>query len=103
MYLKNADLAVSMEPGLHFQLVLKFHPPPSFLFHLPVLNLFCLLTGISISYLFFLSYLLQFMHTPRFHLAATRGQLECLNLMLGHNVDITAKDASGKFCLANTM
>ncbi|XP_015255075.1 PREDICTED: uveal autoantigen with coiled-coil domains and ankyrin repeats isoform X2 [Cyprinodon variegatus] len=34
-----------------------------------------------------------------FHLAATRGQLECLNLMLGHNVDITAKDASGKNAL----
>lgn len=34
-----------------------------------------------------------------FHLAATRGHLECLNLMLGHNVDITAKDASGKNAL----
>ncbi|XP_054901136.1 uveal autoantigen with coiled-coil domains and ankyrin repeats protein [Poeciliopsis prolifica] len=34
-----------------------------------------------------------------FHLAATQGQLECLNLMLGHNVDITAKDASGKTAL----
>ncbi|XP_032416236.1 uveal autoantigen with coiled-coil domains and ankyrin repeats protein isoform X3 [Xiphophorus hellerii] len=34
-----------------------------------------------------------------FHLAATQGQLECLNLMLGHNVDITAKDASGKSAL----
>ncbi|MEQ2314044.1 hypothetical protein AMECASPLE_008070 [Ameca splendens] len=34
-----------------------------------------------------------------FHLAATRGQLECLNLMLGHNVDITAKDACGKNAL----
>ncbi|KAM4744252.1 uveal autoantigen with coiled-coil domains and ankyrin repeats protein isoform 2-T2 [Anableps anableps] len=34
-----------------------------------------------------------------FHLAATQGQLECLNLILGHNVDITAKDASGKSAL----
>uniref|UniRef100_A0A3B5MTH1 Uveal autoantigen with coiled-coil domains and ankyrin repeats b n=1 Tax=Xiphophorus couchianus TaxID=32473 RepID=A0A3B5MTH1_9TELE len=34
-----------------------------------------------------------------FHLAATQGQLECLNLMLGHNVDVTAKDASGKSAL----
>ncbi|XP_014861342.1 PREDICTED: uveal autoantigen with coiled-coil domains and ankyrin repeats isoform X3 [Poecilia mexicana] len=34
-----------------------------------------------------------------FHLAATQGQLECLNLMLGHNVEITAKDGSGKNAL----
>ncbi|RVE74278.1 hypothetical protein OJAV_G00020340 [Oryzias javanicus] len=34
-----------------------------------------------------------------FHLAATRGQLECLNLILGHNVDITASDATGKSAL----
>ncbi|XP_008402865.1 uveal autoantigen with coiled-coil domains and ankyrin repeats protein isoform X2 [Poecilia reticulata] len=34
-----------------------------------------------------------------FHLAATQGQLECLNLMLGHNVDVTEKDASGKTAL----
>ncbi|XP_030582236.1 uveal autoantigen with coiled-coil domains and ankyrin repeats protein [Archocentrus centrarchus] len=31
-----------------------------------------------------------------FHLAATRGHLECLNLILGHNVDVTATDAAGK-------
>lgn len=36
---------------------------------------------------------------PRFHLAATRGHLDCLNLILGHNVDVTATDASGEFCL----
>uniref|UniRef100_A0A3Q0SF62 Uveal autoantigen with coiled-coil domains and ankyrin repeats n=1 Tax=Amphilophus citrinellus TaxID=61819 RepID=A0A3Q0SF62_AMPCI len=29
-----------------------------------------------------------------FHLAATRGHLECLNLILGHNVDVTATDAA---------
>ncbi|XP_068597838.1 uveal autoantigen with coiled-coil domains and ankyrin repeats protein [Brachionichthys hirsutus] len=34
-----------------------------------------------------------------FHLAATRGHLDCLNLILGHNVDITATDASGKNAL----
>ncbi|XP_062280950.1 uveal autoantigen with coiled-coil domains and ankyrin repeats protein [Scomber scombrus] len=34
-----------------------------------------------------------------FHLAATRGHLECLNLILGHNVDITATDATGKNAL----
>uniref|UniRef100_A0A4W6BR47 Uveal autoantigen with coiled-coil domains and ankyrin repeats n=1 Tax=Lates calcarifer TaxID=8187 RepID=A0A4W6BR47_LATCA len=27
-----------------------------------------------------------------FHLAATRGHLDCLNLILGHNVDVTATD-----------
>ncbi|KAF7669516.1 hypothetical protein LDENG_00179810 [Lucifuga dentata] len=31
-----------------------------------------------------------------FHLAATRGHLDCLNLILGHNVDVTATDATGK-------
>uniref|UniRef100_A0A672JMD3 Uncharacterized protein n=1 Tax=Salarias fasciatus TaxID=181472 RepID=A0A672JMD3_SALFA len=34
-----------------------------------------------------------------FHLAATRGHLDCLNLILGHNVDITASDATGKSAL----
>ncbi|KAJ0001700.1 hypothetical protein NQD34_001496 [Periophthalmus magnuspinnatus] len=34
-----------------------------------------------------------------FHLAATRGHLDCLNLILGHNVDITATDATGKNAL----
>lgn len=34
-----------------------------------------------------------------FHLAATRGHLDCLNLILGHNVDITATDAAGKNAL----
>uniref|UniRef100_A0A8C7X1A1 Uveal autoantigen with coiled-coil domains and ankyrin repeats b n=1 Tax=Oryzias sinensis TaxID=183150 RepID=A0A8C7X1A1_9TELE len=34
-----------------------------------------------------------------FHLAAARGHLECLNLLLGHNVDITASDATGKSAL----
>ncbi|XP_074522332.1 uveal autoantigen with coiled-coil domains and ankyrin repeats isoform X4 [Halichoeres trimaculatus] len=34
-----------------------------------------------------------------FHLAATRGHLECLQLILGHNVDITATDATGKNAL----
>ncbi|XP_035992077.1 uveal autoantigen with coiled-coil domains and ankyrin repeats isoform X3 [Fundulus heteroclitus] len=34
-----------------------------------------------------------------FHLAATRGQLDCLSLMLTHNVDITANDGSGKNAL----
>ncbi|CAL8235475.1 unnamed protein product [Boreogadus saida] len=29
-----------------------------------------------------------------FHLAATRGHLDCLNQILGHNVDITATDAT---------
>uniref|UniRef100_A0A3Q3JHH2 Uncharacterized protein n=1 Tax=Monopterus albus TaxID=43700 RepID=A0A3Q3JHH2_MONAL len=29
-----------------------------------------------------------------FHLAATRGHLDCLNLLLGHNVDVTAADAT---------
>uniref|UniRef100_A0A3Q3XML2 Uncharacterized protein n=1 Tax=Mola mola TaxID=94237 RepID=A0A3Q3XML2_MOLML len=33
-----------------------------------------------------------------FHLAVTRGHLDCLNLILGHNVDVTATDASGEFC-----
>ncbi|XP_074477139.1 uveal autoantigen with coiled-coil domains and ankyrin repeats protein [Sebastes fasciatus] len=31
-----------------------------------------------------------------FHLAATRGHLECLNIILGHSVDVTATDATGK-------
>lgn len=34
-----------------------------------------------------------------FHLAATRGHLDCLNLILSHNVDVTATDASGKNAL----
>ncbi|KAL3065781.1 hypothetical protein OYC64_015850 [Pagothenia borchgrevinki] len=34
-----------------------------------------------------------------FHLAATRGHLECLNLILGHSVDVTATDATGKNAL----
>ncbi|XP_072237070.1 uveal autoantigen with coiled-coil domains and ankyrin repeats protein [Leuresthes tenuis] len=34
-----------------------------------------------------------------FHLAATRGHLDCLNLILGHNVDVTASDATGKNAL----
>uniref|UniRef100_A0A7N8YHZ6 Uveal autoantigen with coiled-coil domains and ankyrin repeats b n=1 Tax=Mastacembelus armatus TaxID=205130 RepID=A0A7N8YHZ6_9TELE len=34
-----------------------------------------------------------------FHLAATRGHLDCLNLILGHNVDVTATDATGKNAL----
>ncbi|XP_068170711.1 uveal autoantigen with coiled-coil domains and ankyrin repeats [Antennarius striatus] len=34
-----------------------------------------------------------------FHLAATRGHLDCLNLILGHNVDVTATDGSGKNAL----
>nr|XP_046249028.1 uveal autoantigen with coiled-coil domains and ankyrin repeats isoform X2 [Scatophagus argus] len=34
-----------------------------------------------------------------FHLAATRGHLDCLNLILGHNADVTATDASGKNAL----
>uniref|UniRef100_A0A8C6UUZ0 Uveal autoantigen with coiled-coil domains and ankyrin repeats b n=1 Tax=Neogobius melanostomus TaxID=47308 RepID=A0A8C6UUZ0_9GOBI len=32
----------------------------------------------------------------RFHLAATRGHLDCLNLILGHGADITATDATGQ-------
>ncbi|KTF86039.1 hypothetical protein cypCar_00027415, partial [Cyprinus carpio] len=34
-----------------------------------------------------------------FHLAATRGHLDCLNLILNHGVDITATDATGKNAL----
>ncbi|XP_008274265.1 uveal autoantigen with coiled-coil domains and ankyrin repeats protein isoform X2 [Stegastes partitus] len=34
-----------------------------------------------------------------FHLAATRGHIDCLNLILGHNVDVTASDATGKNAL----
>uniref|UniRef100_A0A3Q1C0V4 Uveal autoantigen with coiled-coil domains and ankyrin repeats b n=1 Tax=Amphiprion ocellaris TaxID=80972 RepID=A0A3Q1C0V4_AMPOC len=34
-----------------------------------------------------------------FHLAATRGHVDCLNLILGHNVDVTASDATGKNAL----
>ncbi|KAM9860953.1 uveal autoantigen with coiled-coil domains and ankyrin repeats protein [Aulostomus maculatus] len=34
-----------------------------------------------------------------FHLAATRGHLDCLNLLLGHSVDVTATDATGKNAL----
>ncbi|KAM7424499.1 hypothetical protein PAMA_000711 [Pampus argenteus] len=34
-----------------------------------------------------------------FHLAATRGHLDCLSLILGHNVDISATDATGKNAL----
>lgn len=34
-----------------------------------------------------------------FHLAATRGHLDCLSLILGHNVDVTATDATGKNAL----
>ncbi len=32
----------------------------------------------------------------RFHLAASRGLLDCLNLILNHGVDITATDATGE-------
>ncbi|XP_067296623.1 uveal autoantigen with coiled-coil domains and ankyrin repeats protein isoform X2 [Pseudorasbora parva] len=34
-----------------------------------------------------------------FHLAASRGHLDCLNLILNHGVDITATDATGKNAL----
>ncbi|XP_062406005.1 uveal autoantigen with coiled-coil domains and ankyrin repeats protein [Sardina pilchardus] len=34
-----------------------------------------------------------------FHLAATRGHVDCLNLILGHSVDVTATDATGKNAL----
>ncbi|XP_036400233.1 uveal autoantigen with coiled-coil domains and ankyrin repeats protein-like isoform X2 [Megalops cyprinoides] len=34
-----------------------------------------------------------------FHLAATRGHLDCLSLILGHNVDATATDSTGKSAL----
>ncbi|XP_017559053.1 uveal autoantigen with coiled-coil domains and ankyrin repeats protein isoform X1 [Pygocentrus nattereri] len=34
-----------------------------------------------------------------FHLAATRGHLDCLNLILSHGVDVTATDATGKNAL----
>nr|XP_057944941.1 uveal autoantigen with coiled-coil domains and ankyrin repeats protein isoform X2 [Doryrhamphus excisus] len=34
-----------------------------------------------------------------FHLAATRGHLDCLNLILSHNADVTATDATGKNAL----
>uniref|UniRef100_A0A674DBM1 Uveal autoantigen with coiled-coil domains and ankyrin repeats n=1 Tax=Salmo trutta TaxID=8032 RepID=A0A674DBM1_SALTR len=34
-----------------------------------------------------------------FHLSATRGHLDCLNLILGHSVDLTATDATGKNAL----
>uniref|UniRef100_A0A8D3EF67 Uveal autoantigen with coiled-coil domains and ankyrin repeats n=1 Tax=Scophthalmus maximus TaxID=52904 RepID=A0A8D3EF67_SCOMX len=34
-----------------------------------------------------------------FHLAATRGHLDCLKLILGHTVDVTATDATGKNAL----
>ncbi|XP_041081951.1 uveal autoantigen with coiled-coil domains and ankyrin repeats-like isoform X1 [Polyodon spathula] len=34
-----------------------------------------------------------------FHLAASRGHLDCLNIMLAHHVDVTAADATGKNAL----
>ncbi|XP_058851484.1 uveal autoantigen with coiled-coil domains and ankyrin repeats-like [Acipenser ruthenus] len=34
-----------------------------------------------------------------FHLAASRGHLDCLNIMLGHHVAVTAADATGKNAL----
>ncbi|XP_060767691.1 uveal autoantigen with coiled-coil domains and ankyrin repeats protein isoform X2 [Neoarius graeffei] len=34
-----------------------------------------------------------------FHLAATRGHLECLSVILSHGVDVTASDATGKNAL----
>ncbi|KAJ7994650.1 hypothetical protein DPEC_G00251680 [Dallia pectoralis] len=34
-----------------------------------------------------------------FHLSATRGNLDCLSLILGHQVDVTASDANGKNAL----
>ncbi|XP_019722893.1 uveal autoantigen with coiled-coil domains and ankyrin repeats isoform X3 [Hippocampus comes] len=34
-----------------------------------------------------------------FHLAATRGHLDCLNLILSHGADVTATDATGKNAL----
>uniref|UniRef100_A0A673L111 Uveal autoantigen with coiled-coil domains and ankyrin repeats protein-like n=1 Tax=Sinocyclocheilus rhinocerous TaxID=307959 RepID=A0A673L111_9TELE len=34
-----------------------------------------------------------------FHLAASRGHLDCLNLILNHGVDVTATDATGKNAL----
>ncbi|XP_061526424.1 uveal autoantigen with coiled-coil domains and ankyrin repeats protein isoform X3 [Phycodurus eques] len=34
-----------------------------------------------------------------FHLAATRGHLDCLNLILSHSADVTATDATGKNAL----
>ncbi|KAA0723366.1 Uveal autoantigen with coiled-coil domains and ankyrin repeats [Triplophysa tibetana] len=34
-----------------------------------------------------------------FHLAATRGHLDCLNVIINHGVDVTATDATGKNAL----
>ncbi|KAJ8344438.1 hypothetical protein SKAU_G00317670 [Synaphobranchus kaupii] len=34
-----------------------------------------------------------------FHLSAARGHLDCLNLILGHSVDVTATEAAGKNAL----
>lgn len=100
---KNADLADSMEPGVHWQpsLVLKFHPhPPSLytlsLFHWPFSTPCCLLLAFpSVCFPLLISLFLF----SRFHLAATRGHLDCLNLILGHSVDVTASDATGEYRL----
>ena len=76
---KNADLAVIQRAQHHFTLFPRsiFHPPT--LLHQLVLTLAPSLVLILC----------------RFHLAATRGHLDCLNLILGHSVDVTASDATG--------
>uniref|UniRef100_A0A672JZR4 Uveal autoantigen with coiled-coil domains and ankyrin repeats n=1 Tax=Sinocyclocheilus grahami TaxID=75366 RepID=A0A672JZR4_SINGR len=40
-----------------------------------------------------------FLFLISFHLAASRGHLDCLNLILNHGVDVTATDATGKNAL----
>lgn len=83
--------------------VLKFHPHSPFSLH-PMafftcpylLHAGCSLTSPSVSFNPFSISLSLF---ARFHLAATRGHLECLNLILGHSVDVTATDATGEFRL----
>lgn len=56
-----------------------------------------LMTGVraGINFQHFLFFSLFF---SRFHLAASRGHLDCLSLILNHGVDVTATDATGEGC-----
>uniref|UniRef100_A0A672JWR4 Uveal autoantigen with coiled-coil domains and ankyrin repeats n=1 Tax=Sinocyclocheilus grahami TaxID=75366 RepID=A0A672JWR4_SINGR len=56
----------------------------------PIPPLYLTLSPVSVPFFLFLI---------SFHLAASRGHLDCLNLILNHGVDVTATDATGKNAL----
>lgn len=73
----------------------------------PKLHLYCIILSVY-SYLLWLSWLMlpflcmkqlcssKVFSVFRFHVVASKGNLDCLNTILIHGVDITATDAAGR-------